>query len=54
MELVAVVFDMSQTELRAALYRIIHGDDLKTALERAKRVSKLKGKTEQAELFGSD
>ena len=35
-DLIAIVFDMSRGQLQAALYQIIMGDDLSTALDKAR------------------
>lgn len=34
-DLIAIVFDMNRGQLQAALYQIILGDDVKTALDKA-------------------
>ena len=34
-DLIAIVFDMQRGQLQAALYQIIRGDDVKTALDKA-------------------
>lgn len=48
--LIAIVFDMNKMQLRAALYQIIQGDDVRTALERPRVRSNPKEKTSQGEL----
>ena len=53
-DLIAVVFDMNKMQLRAALYQIIQGDDVRTALERPRVRSNPKEETRQGALFGSD
>ena len=35
-DMIAIVFDMTTGQLRAALYQIAMGDDLKTALDKAR------------------
>ena len=35
-DLIAIVFDMQRGQLQAALYQIILGDDIKTALDKAR------------------
>lgn len=35
-DLISIVFDMKEGQLRAALYQVVLGDDLKTALDKAR------------------
>jgi len=48
--LIAVVFDMNKVQLRAALYRIIQGEDVGSVLTRPKVRPKRNEKDRQPEL----
>jgi hypothetical protein len=50
--LIAVVFDMVPGQLRAVLYQIILGDDVKTAINKARAWKLSRPKSTEKELFG--
>ncbi len=50
-DLIAIVFDMKDGQLKAALYQIIMGDDIKTALDKARCQPSHYKKREQKEMF---
>lgn len=50
-DLIAIVFDMKEGQLRAALYQIAMGDDLKTALDKARGSPQYIKKHKQEEFF---
>ena len=50
-DLIAIVFDMKEGQLRAALYQIVLGDDLNTALDKASVSPKYIKKQQQEGLF---
>lgn len=46
-DLIAIVLDMKKGQLKAALYQIIVGDDIKTALDKARGKPDRKEKSKQ-------
>jgi len=50
-DMIAIIFDMREKQLKAALYQIAMGDDLMTALDKARCQPSRYKKTEQKELF---
>ena len=51
-DLIAIVFDMHPNELRAALYCIVIGDDIHTALDKARAKQPKPKKQEEKGMFG--
>lgn len=50
---IAIVFDMTPSQLKAALWQIILGDDVRTALDKARCQPSHYKKREQKEFFKS-
>lgn len=50
-DLFAIVFNMEEEQLRVALFQIIKGDDIKTALDKARVKHKRQNGAEQITLF---
>jgi hypothetical protein len=51
-DLYAIVFDMKESQLRSALFRMIKGDDLKTAIDKARAKRTIRDQEKIGDLFG--
>jgi hypothetical protein len=51
-DLYAIVFDMKESQLRSALFQMIKGDDLQTALDKARAKPTHREERKQKDLFG--
>jgi hypothetical protein len=51
-DLFAIVFDMKESQLRSALFQLIKGDDLKTAIDKARAKKTIRDQEKIGEIFG--
>jgi len=51
-DLYAIVFDMKESQLRSALFQMIKGDDLKTAIDKARAKRTIRDQEKIGDIFG--